>query len=130
MTDTKELRETPRPAAPANQTRSAAYTPRADVLETDDAFWVRADLPGVRPDGVSLHCQEGQLVLRARCEPRHAGKRPLLWEYGVGDYVRTFALGGQVDTTRIEANLADGVLTVRLPKTEAARPRRIPVKGG
>lgn len=129
MTDTKELEM--RETAPADaRNAGAVYAPRADILEAEDAFWLRVDLPGVRPDGVSLSCQDGELVLRAHCEPRHAGKRALHWEYGVGDYFRTFALGEQVDCSQIDATLADGVLTVRLGKPEAAKPRRIEVKAG
>jgi HSP20 family protein len=129
MTATREVREARRTpeAAPS---RTPVFAPRADVRETDDAFWLRIDVPGARPDDVNLWCENGQLHLRAGCAPRHAGKRALWWEYDVGDYARSFALGEHLDGDRIEAHLADGVLTVRLPKAESAKPKRITVRGG
>jgi len=125
MTTTKEARPTTeaRPQAPG-------FVPRADVRETDDAFWLRIDVPGVRPDDVNLWCENGYLHLRAACAPRHAGKRALWWEYDVGDYARSFALADFLDGANVEAHLADGVLTVRVPKVEAAKPKRIQVRGG
>ena len=57
-----------------------------DVLETEDALILYADLPGVKPDDVALTCKGDELVLHAACEPRHAGKRPIYAEYGVGDF--------------------------------------------
>lgn len=127
MTATQDVRE-------ANATRPAARTPvfvpKADVRETDEAFWLRIDVPGVRPEDVNLWCENGSLHLRCKCAPRHAGKRALWWEYDVGDYARSFALGESLDGSTVEAHLAAGVLTVRLPKVEAARPKRIPVRAG
>src|SRR4051812_23330388 len=115
MTATQDVRET-RAVRPAERAQTPVFVPRADVRETDDAFWLRIDVPGARPDGVELWCENGQLHLRARCAPRHAGKRARWWEYDVGDYARSFALGEALDGSNVEAHLAAGVLTVRLPK--------------
>lgn len=114
----------------ASRRPARVYTPRVDIVETDDEFFLYADLPGVRPEDVSLQCQGGELALHARCEPRHAGGKFLHAEYGVGDFYRTFTVAGQVDCDRIEASLANGVLTVRVPKAESVRPKRIKVAGG
>jgi HSP20 family protein len=104
------------------------YAPRVDIVETNDAFCMYALMPGVRPDDVSLHCKDGQLILHGRCSNREVGKRLLHQEYGVGDYYRTFALTDLVDQSKIDAKLNDGVLYITLPKTESAKPRRIAVK--
>jgi HSP20 family protein len=119
-------------AASGPPARQAArvYAPRVDILETDEDLFLYADLPGVRPEDVSLNCKGDQLILHARCHPRHPGGTAIHAEYGVGDYYRAFTVTEQVDWSGIEASLADGVLTVRLPKAEAVRPKRIPVKGG
>jgi HSP20 family protein len=109
---------------------AGVYAPRVDLYETDAAYLLKADLPGVKPDGVSLNSKEGELVLYARREPRHHGKRLVAWEFAPGDYCRAFTLGEQVDCEAIEADLKDGVLTVRLPKTAAVKPRKIAVKAG
>ncbi|QJW96306.1 Hsp20/alpha crystallin family protein [Frigoriglobus tundricola] len=106
------------------------YTPRVDVVETEDALVLYADLPGAEPEDISLTCKGDELVLRAACAPRHAGKKRLYAEYGVGQYYRAFKIAEQVETGGTEASLKDGVLTVRVPKAEAIRPKRIAVKGG
>jgi HSP20 family protein len=115
--------ETPRQPA-------RTYTPRVDVVGTDDALILYADLPGVKQEDVSLTCKGDELVLHATCAPRHAGKKMVYSEFGVGDFYRAFKIAEQVETGGIEASLKDGVLTVRMPKTEAVRPKRIAVKGG
>lgn len=106
------------------------YTPRVDVVESDDALILYADLPGVKKEDVSLSCKGNELILRATCAPRHTGKKRLYSEYGVGDFYRAFKIAEQVETDGIEASLKDGVLTVRVPKAEAARTKRIAVTGG
>lgn len=130
MTDVKNLsNETPERTEAARRSPGGVYVPRVDVLETDAAYLLRADLPGVKPEGVSLRCKADELVLHARCEPGPAGKRPVRLEYGTGDYFRAFRLGEQADRTAIEAGITAGVLTVRVPKVEAARPKKIAVRG-
>jgi HSP20 family protein len=99
-------------------------------VKTDDELILYADLPGVKPEDVSLHYGDGELVLTAHCRPRHEGWRPLYAEYGVGDFVRRFRVTEQVEPDRFDAGMMDGVLAVRLPKAEAAKPKRIAVKGG
>lgn len=114
---------------PAEPTSGVVFTPRVDVLETDDEVLLVADLPGVRPEDCDLHLDRGELVLQGRCPPRQYGASGLLREYEVGDFYRTFTLGEHLDAGRITAELKEGVLTVRLPKADTARPRRIAIKG-
>jgi HSP20 family protein len=126
--------ETPRNETPRNETpkpRSAGgvYAPQVDVLETDDEMLLYADLPGVKPEDVSLTCKGDEVVLHAACASRNVGKERLYAEYGVGDFYRAFRIAEQVDRDGIEASLTDGVLTVRVPKAVAVRPKRITVAG-
>ena len=88
-----------------------------------------ADLPGVRPADVDVRFENGELTIHGRRTPSHAGKKRVLWEYEPTHYHRAFRLAEVVSGDRIEAELKNGVLTVRLPKAEAAKPRRIAVKG-
>ncbi len=124
------------PNTPADTTETPArpaggvYAPRVDVVETDDDLLLYADLPGVKAEDVSLSCKGDELILHARCTPRRYGTEAAHVEYGVGDFYRAFTVTEQVDCSGIEASLKDGVLTVRLPKAEAVRPKRIAVKGG
>ncbi len=106
------------------------YTPRVDVVETENDFILFADLPGVKDEDVDVHFENGELFLQARCPARQADAKYLVNEYGTGDYYRAFTLNQDVNAEHISAVLKNGVLTVRLPKSEAAKPRRIQVKGG
>jgi HSP20 family protein len=107
------------------------FTPRVDIYETDKELTLFADLPGVAPNSVDLHYEKGELVLRGRVQKAQPNKqaRPLLLEeYEVGDFYRVFSIHESIDAGRIEAECKNGVLTVHLPKVEAARPRQINIK--
>jgi len=106
-----------------------AFSPRVDIFETDKELLLIAELPGVRPEDVDLHFEKGELLLHGKVRPR--GENPSFWmrEYEVGDFYRAFTIHESIDSTRIEAECKNGVLTVHLPKVEAARPRQIAVKG-
>lgn len=105
------------------------FTPRVDIFETEQELVLCADLPGVRPGDVDLRYEQGELLLHARVQPRAQGKNFLLQEYEEGDFYRAFTIHESIDSTRIEAECKNGVLTVHLPKVEAARPRKISVQG-
>jgi HSP20 family molecular chaperone IbpA len=105
------------------------FTPRVDIFESEDELTLYADLPGVKADDVDIRFEKGQLVLHGRCWPRQRGVSYHACEYGVGDFYRVFSVNEDVETKKISAELNGGVLVVHLPKTEAAKPRRIPVKG-
>jgi HSP20 family protein len=109
--------------------RAVTVTPRVDVLETDDEFLILADMPGVRPGEVDVRFENGELTVHGRRNPTHGDKPRAAWESEAASYFRTFRLTDQVAADRIEAELKNGVLTLRLPKVEAVKPRRIAVKG-
>lgn len=105
------------------------FKPAVDVTERPDAFVVHLDVPGAHSESLDIAFEKGELTVTARVEPRTAtGARALLREYEVGDYQRTFRLSEAIDPSAIEATLANGVLTVRLPKAPHAQPRRIQVR--
>jgi HSP20 family molecular chaperone IbpA len=135
MTEQLQQRERPtadQPVEPSGKPRPTGrfYAPRVNVLETANELLLCAELPGVRPEDVTLNCKGDELVLHARCGARHEGKRLIHAEYGVGDFFRAFRIADDVETGEIEATLTDGVLTVRLPRAERARPKQITVTGG
>src|SRR5262245_42975388 len=104
------------------------FQPRVDIYETDRELTLVADVPGVRPEDVDLRYDNGELLLYARPQPRHTGKTALLGEYEVGDFHRVFRIDESIDSTKIEGECKNGVLTVHLPKVEAKKPRQINVK--
>lgn len=117
---------TPVPAAEYSQNY---YTPRIDAVETDEALVLYVDLPGVKPEDLDIRFENGELTLHGKCTPSPAGRNVLAAEYGVGDYYRAFSFGQHFDAEKISAELKQGVLTLRLPKAEAIKPKKIAVTG-
>lgn len=118
-------------SAAAVPTRAApAYLPPVDIFETPDEICLAAEVPGARAADIDIQFENGQLTLRAAISPRRVdGARCVACEYGIGDFVRRFELGDQIDPNNISAELVHGVLTVHLPKAAAIKPRKIEVKG-
>jgi HSP20 family protein len=112
-------------------TRGGLYfTPRVDICETDKELTLFAEVPGVRPQDVDLHYEQGELTLHGKVPGRPEGQRnDLVREYEEGDFYRAFTIHESIDASRIEAECKNGVLIVHLPKAEAARPRQINVRG-
>ena len=107
------------------------YRPNVDILESSTELTLVADLPGVKSDSVDIDFEEGVLTIQGKVAPRYGEQtRFLLREYGLGDFYRTFRVSEQIDVSGIHAESKDGVLTVHLPKIEAAKPRKITVKSG
>jgi HSP20 family protein len=116
--------------APARQLGGLAWSPLADVSETGDAYLVEADLPGVRQDQVNVEVSGGDLVISGEVASREragvlrrAGRRQGRFEYRM-------MLPADADPDKVSASLADGVLAVRVPKAETAKPRRIEITAG
>lgn len=108
---------------------TGAWTPLADVTETDDAYLAEIDVPGVDRKNLTVEVigtglrVHGEIVEKEKVGwLRHRTRR-------VGQFSYHTQLPGDIDPDHISADLTDGVLTVRVPKTEAAKPRRIPVSG-
>ena len=104
------------------------YVPHTDVYETEEALTVVMEMPGVGREDVEIELKDDVLRVEGRIDSaKYGGMEPVYTEYGVGHWARTFALSDKVDRGRIGAQLEDGVLTLALPKTAEARPRRIAV---
>ncbi len=100
-----------------------------EIYETPDELVVRALTPGVTPDQLDVQYQQGVLTLRARTETPGAHD-DWVWhvrEFGYGEMTRTITLPREIDVDRAHASFEHGVLTLRLPKAEEAKPRQIPV---
>jgi HSP20 family protein len=104
------------------------YRPNVDIVEQKDELLVMADVPGAKSDSIDVKFEDGTLEIQAAIAPRESDERDcLLREYNVGDYYRSFQVSEAIDASRISAEYADGVLTLRLPKAEAVKPRKIAV---
>jgi HSP20 family protein len=110
-------------------TRNARYfAPRVDIFETETELVMYADMPGVAPQDVDLRYEQGELILQGKVtQSPHAGHL-ILSEFEDGDFYRVFQIHESIDSTRIEAECKNGVLTVHLPKAESAKPKQVTVK--
>ena len=108
---------------------STVWSPRADVAETADAYVLSLDLPGIDRDTLDVTLDDGTLKISGerRRTSETAESRMHRVERAHGRFFRSFALGSDLDAEAIEATYDDGVLAVRVGKSEARQPRRIPI---
>lgn len=105
-----------------------AWTPFADIEETDDAWVIEAEVPGVSRDDVHVELREDELVISGDVKERERRGRLRRRARRTGHFEYHVTLPGARDEDKIEASLHDGVLTVRVPKSTQTQPRRIEVK--
>lgn len=122
--------EQPAKAEPSSNERDArALLPRVDVLEDKGGITLLADLPGVGREQLDLQIDGDTLVIDAAVsQDAPAELQAIYAEVRVPRYRRAFTLSGDLDASRIEANLKDGVLRLHIPKQPHAQPRRIKVQ--
>jgi HSP20 family protein len=118
------------PAADASAREAAVltYQPNVDIRDTGEAVIFDADIPGARADGIDVAFENGVLSVRATVPPRELPGRAVRQEYPIGNYRRSFRLGEGFDASQITADYARGVLTVRVPRLAAVRPRKVEVR--
>lgn len=113
---------------------STAARPSAmpmDAYRSGDDFVVHFDLPGIDPETIELDVERNVLNVRAeRRSPAPEGAETVVAERPTGTFTRRLFLGETLDTERIDASYAAGVLTLRVPVAEQAKPRRIQITGG
>jgi HSP20 family protein len=116
-----------RPTNPA----PAVFVPAVDVHEDAEALVLRAELPGVKREDIQIEVEASLLTLKGerKLEEKRDDRRYHRVERVHGTFVRQFQLPRNVDASLIDAQLADGVLTVKLPKREQPTARKIEVKG-
>jgi HSP20 family protein len=102
-----------------------------DAYRSGDEFFVHFDLPGIDPETIELDVERNVLNVRAeRRSPAPEGAELLVAERPAGSFTRQLFLGDTLDTERIDASYEAGVLTLRIPVAEQAKPRRIQITGG
>ena len=102
------------------------FRPATDVFETSEAVFLRFDMPGVSKDHVDITVDKGTLTVSGRADKEQTGQC-VYRETRIGDYQRQFTLTEDVDVDHITAEMEAGVLTIRIPKPEEAKPRKIQV---
>ncbi|GAA5505786.1 Hsp20/alpha crystallin family protein [Novipirellula caenicola] len=114
-------------SASPEQTYQSTYVPRFDIWEGEEELLLYGDLPGVSVDDLDIRFENRELTIHGKVPSRHEGDF-LVSEYGTGDFHRTFTVGESIDAEKISAEMKHGVLTLRLPKSEKVKPRRIKVQ--
>jgi HSP20 family protein len=110
---------------------TSVWYPTVDVSEREDAYEVKADLPGVSKEHIKLKIANNVLTLSGerKSEQKEGvnGDSYHRFERSYGTFTRSFSLPSAVDDGKVSASFKDGVLTVTLPKSEAAKPKAIEV---
>lgn len=103
-----------------------AWTPPVDVWETPGEFYFAVALPGANPESIDVHVEGETLTIRGerKAEERHYHRQEIL----TGPFYRSFTLGVPVDNAKVEATYRNGILEVKVPKAEAAKPRKVQVQ--
>ena len=108
------------------------FAPRFELKETKDGYVVKADLPGVKEADVEVSLNGNLLSVKGQREEEHheEGESYYTSERSYGSFARTFTLPDSVDSEHVDADLKDGVLTIRIPRRPEAQPKRIPIGAG
>jgi HSP20 family protein len=111
----------------ASERRAWDFTPACDVEETEGHYLLSFDIPGIRKDDVKIEVTDHQLIVSGekREEQREEKRNRYFSERSWGRFQRSFTLPATVDTSRIEADYADGVLKIAVPKAESVKPRTV-----
>jgi HSP20 family protein len=108
------------------------WVPEMDLVEADDHFVLKADLPGLAEDDVAIEVQDSVLTISGSREAEHERKEKGWYrlERSYGSFSRSLTLPDGVDADKVEANFDRGVLEIRIPKPEERKPRRISIGNG
>jgi HSP20 family protein len=117
-------------AAGANRNGDYAWSPTADISETENEYLIRAELPAVKKEDVRITIDRGMITIAGERKDKQEtkGEKFHRIESFQGSFVRTFTLPDNLDEQAISAESRDGVLTVHLPKAKVVRPKTIDVK--
>lgn len=111
------------------RSRPQIFSPAVDIQEQEDSFVIKADLPGMSKDAIEIQVENDTLTLSGKreqsSEEENSGVR--VKERSYGSFCRSFRLGPKVAVGEIDASYDNGVLTLKLPKAEEAKPHKIDV---
>ncbi len=113
-------------------TESLSLVPRVDMYETDNEIVVKATLPGVKPEDLDITVTGNVLTIKGEVkeEEKEENANYIRQERLYGMFRRDLTLPVEVDVDKAEATFENGILTLRLPKVEAAKPKRLAIKAG
>ncbi|GAB5604976.1 Hsp20/alpha crystallin family protein [Sideroxyarcus sp. TK5] len=110
-----------------NMLAVADWSPSVDISETDDAYLIRGEIPGVKKEDVRLTVQDGMLTIQGerKMEKEEKNKKYHRVECSYGNFVRSFRMPDDADEDKVKAEFKDGMLNVTLPKSAKAKRKSI-----
>jgi HSP20 family protein len=119
------------PAGGSNGATLRRWMPAMDLVETDEHFVLRADLPGLTEDDIKIELEDGTLTVSGERKAEHESRNEGFYrvERAFGTFSRSLTLPKGVDGEAVTASFDRGVLEVRIPKPEERKPRRIEIAG-
>jgi len=109
--------------------KAGSFSPEIDVRANDKEIVFSVDVPGIKREQLEITLQNGVLTLRGSRNYQGDSNDKVWLGKSYGSFARTFNLPDHVDPDKLYAELADGVLTIRLPRTEKSKPRKIEIAG-
>jgi len=107
------------------------FIPAVDIFENNEQVTIIAEMPGVPLESINVNLEDDLLTITGDRQPEELQEaRPLLREYEIGHYHRRFTLAETIEQEKVQASLNEGMLTIILPKTAPAKPRKIEIKTG
>lgn len=129
VTKTENKKPLKREHAEERTVQGKYYVPKTDIIETGKSLIVTMDVPGVKKENINIRLETNTLEVDAKIDfSPYENLTPVYTEYNVGHFARRFTVSNIIDTSKIDANLADGVLTLTLPKAPEAQPRKIEIR--
>lgn len=120
------------PTAGGSQEQTGGWAMPLDVVENEDAFVIKASVPGINPEDLDVTVNGDVLTIRGEMkqEEEKKGDRYVMRERRKGMFSRSVALGAPVKADAVQADYANGVLTLTIPKSEEVKPKKIQIKAG
>lgn len=116
-------------AHPREETRSndKFIRPAVNIIETEEGLVLTADIPGATKESLDVNVEKGILTISAPAQCKRIGT-PTYREFELGSYYRQFSIPESLDHEKAKAEYVNGILTLRVPKAQVAKPKRIAVK--
>jgi len=131
MTEKKDLEQQQSKAVTEAKQAEEVVRPRVDICEDAKGITLQADMPGVPKEGLDIHVDKESLSIEGKASIETPKDMEVLYaDVSVTWYQRSFSLSSELDASRIDAALKDGVLTLHIPKREEHKPRKIEVRAG
>jgi HSP20 family protein len=115
---------------PSETTQVTDWAPRVDIVEGENEWKIKAELPEVKPEDIHLEIHEGALILRGERKMEEEVKEDKYRriERFYGSFERRFQLPSNLSEDKVEAKYTDGILNITIPKAEEAKPKRFEIK--